>query len=435
MDERVMPPLARSIVHKGRREAERLNVLQIRRLVKDKERGRWNDGKSLSLVSRDGYNYRWEHQPIWKGKRLYFPYGSYPETSLAEARERAASDRKALREGKDPKAERKATATASAPQITLLEAYTRWMHWKSPTWRPNSLSSAQVQLKKLEKSPIGKKPVADLVTADAYALLVPYKMKAERGNVCGRFMRTIAFAVGHGWRDRDLLNPFTWESNLDIMFPQGQDPPTHHHPAMPFQDLPAYMVELRAMHVIRARALEILTLSASRVSTVCKATWDEIDLVNLVWTRPPDHMKSAREHRVPITPTMEQILRNLFERRTNEFVFPSYYSWHQRPVSRNAVKYLVAPKPYTAHGMRTSFRSWIQDETEFSEQAAEIQLDHVLRSAMDETRCADPTERAYARSDMFEKRRRMMLAWDAYLAGTGALSSNHGRGCSQNEDA
>ena len=140
------------------------------------------------------------------------------------------------------------------------------------------------------------------------------------------------------------------------------------------------------------------------------ATWDEINLDAAVWTIPAGRMKMKRPHRVPLSPRTVEILRgtrDLFG-GTDSFLFPGGRAG--RPLSDAALSGLVKALgfPVDIHGFRTSFRTWAQDKTTFPREVAESALAHLVGSEV---------ERAYSRSDLFDKRRRLMDAWAAYVAG------------------
>jgi len=430
MDEGVSAPRAqvriggREVdVHTGRREAERLSVLKIRAIIKAGQAGRWRDGKCLSLVSKTGFHFYWEHDPIRNGVHYYFSYGNYPEVSLAEAREAAAQDRGALRRGEDPRVAKKAMQSALAhPQMTFRDAYEAWFLWKLPTWRPDSIMAAKnpfdkILIRDLDKiKSIAAKPVNAITSDDAYEILISWGTSQQMHQIRGRLAKAIDYAIARGWRERGLVNPFSWAANLDVRFDQTK-PVSVPRPGMGYALMPAFMAGLRAEPTIATMALEILVLSSSRIRTVQLATWAEVDLENLVWIRPAANMKSKNEHVVPITPRMAEIFRYLHSIRVNQFVFPSLRAWRHTPISRPTIRHLM-PKPCEIHGLRSDFAMWRQEMTEFDSQAAEVQLDHVIRSAINELIPANKTERVYARSPLLEKRRIMMTAWDAFLTST-----------------
>ena len=63
--------------------------------------------------------------------------------------------------------------------------------------------------------------------------------------------------------------------------------------------------------------------------------------------------------------------------------------------------------PYVIHGFRSSFRDWCSDQTDVPREVAESALAHTV---------SDSTERAYRRTDLFNRRRALIAQWAAYLS-------------------
>jgi len=128
----------------------------------------------------------------------------------------------------------------------------------------------------------------------------------------------------------------------------------------------------------------------------------EIDLEEAVWTIPGERMKSGKPHRVPLAPRAVAIVREMATMRMNEFVFPGRR--RGKPLSPAA---LISLCPgYTPHGFRSSFKDWASEVTAFPDFVSEAALAHIS---------ADKVRAAYARSDLFQKRREMMEAWADFI--------------------
>lgn len=121
-------------------------------------------------------------------------------------------------------------------------------------------------------------------------------------------------------------------------------------------------------------------------------------------------MKAGREHRVPLSPAAVLILDEMRARRSNEIdlVFPG--AKRGRPISDMAfaMLYRRLETRVSTHGFRTSFRTWAAEQTDYSREVAEAALAHLI---------GGPVERAYQRTDFFQKRRALMEAWSAYCCG------------------
>ncbi|WP_156461687.1 tyrosine-type recombinase/integrase, partial [Aliiruegeria sabulilitoris] len=158
-------------------------------------------------------------------------------------------------------------------------------------------------------------------------------------------------------------------------------------------------------------AIEFLILTASRSGEVRMARWDEIDMDTATWEIPAERMKMQRPHRVPLPARAVDILTEAQELRDGSgLVFPSLRG---KVLSDMTLSKLVKELGFDAdiHGFRTSFRTWAQERTNYPREVAEAALAH---------KTGDAVEQAYARSDVFEKRRKMMESWAAFLSETDA---------------
>jgi integrase len=153
-------------------------------------------------------------------------------------------------------------------------------------------------------------------------------------------------------------------------------------------------------------AFEFLVLTASRSGEVRGATWTEIDFEKAVWIIPGARMKMKAEHRVPLSAQALVILLKAKALGDPNLVFPG--SRDGRPMSDMTMSKLVKELGFEAdiHGYRTSFRVWVQEQTNTPFEVAEKALAH---------KTSNKVVAAYARSDLFEKRRQLMDAWSSYL--------------------
>jgi integrase len=176
---------------------------------------------------------------------------------------------------------------------------------------------------------------------------------------------------------------------------------------MPYRDVPEFMTKLKQSESLGARALEFAILTGGRTREVINAKWDEFDTQNGIWTVPAERMKNRKEHRVPLNAALLSILETMRASRINDFIF--FGQKPNKPLSDMSLEMQMRrlnAKPYTVHGFRSSFREWVGDETEFSEEAAEKSLSHQYGSAV---------VRAYRRSDALDKRRILLNAWADFV--------------------
>jgi integrase len=214
------------------------------------------------------------------------------------------------------------------------------------------------------------------------------------------------WAKANGLRSGE--NPAAWRGHLDQLLPaRSKVRRVEHHPAIPYGELPAFMQELRARDGISARALEFTILTASRTGEAMGARWEEINLEQRMWMVAADRMKSGREHRVPLARRAIAIIKEMTSIRQNDFVFPGWKLG--RPLSNMALLMLLRDmrSGLTVHGFRSTFKDWCAEATHVPNFVSEAALAHVV---------ADKVESAYRRSDLFEKRRKLMEAWAAYCA-------------------
>jgi len=192
-----------------------------------------------------------------------------------------------------------------------------------------------------------------------------------------------------------------------------------HRKALPYAEVAGCIDAVKASGAGAATklALEFLVLTATRSAETREARWDEFDFGDsdsgqssnvATWIIPKERIKMKRDHRVPLSRRALEILREAEALSDGSgLVFPGTKTG--RPLSDMTLAKLVKELGFKGdvHGFRTSFRTWTQEKTNFPREVAEAALAH---------RVGDAAEQAYARSDMFEKRRRMMQSWADFLS-------------------
>ena len=374
--------------------------------------GKHEDGGGLRLVVSNAGARKWVLRFSLNGKRREMGLGSYPDISLADARELAAQYRKQAQSGEDP-IKARATVPAAKPNFTTCAARYIRAHrrgWKNAKHQRQWVST----LKTYARPHIGKQDIDDISTEDILNILKPiWTTKTETAKrVQGRIENVLDFAAAHQWRDTN--NPARWRGHLDKLLPRPtRVQKVRHHPAMPYDEVGAFMDELRSKTSVSAYALRFLILTATRSGEVLQAEWPEIDLNNKIWTVPESRMKAGREHRVPLTEECMLILAAVPRIQNNPYVFPGARS--ERPLSANALLQIMRKMgygvqgergDYVPHGFRSSFRDWSGEVSSYPRDVAEMALAHTIQNKV---------EAAYRRGDLFEKRRKMMDDWEAYL--------------------
>lgn len=345
-------------------------------------------------------------------KRRDIGLGGFPTVSVAQARERAREARELIWRGIDPVEQRKAARAAlvAAQDVpTFAECARRFLANKRAEFR-NAKHCAQwaATLKTYAEPVIGNMPVDQVELRHVEAILSPiWTTKTETAKrLRGRIEAVLDWATVSGHREG--LNPARWKGHLDaVLASPNKVAKKQHFAAMPYTDVPAFLVELRQREGIAARALEFTVLTAARSGEARGATWREIDLDAGIWTIPGERMKAGREHRVPLTEAALAILRELprLDDSPDSPVFFAPRGGHLSDMTLTAVLRRMKID-VTTHGFRSSFRDWAADQTSFPREVAEQALAHTLQGV----------EAAYRRSDLFEKRRKLMDAWASYCA-------------------
>jgi integrase len=218
----------------------------------------------------------------------------------------------------------------------------------------------------------------------------------------GRIEIILDWAKVRGYRAGD--NPARWRGHLSHLLPaRTKVRVVKHHAALPYTEIPAFVVELRKAEGAAPAALEFLILTAARTSEVLYARWSEVDLKNCTWVVPAQRMKADREHRVPLSEAAVAVLKRAKELK-GDYVFPG----RGTSLSNRALLMTLARMnrgDITAHGFRSTFRDWAAELTHFPREVVEAALAHAVESK---------TEAAYRRTDFFEKRRQLMDAWAEY---------------------
>jgi integrase len=260
----------------------------------------------------------------------------------------------------------------------------------------------------------GHMVAADIDTATVLRVLEPIWLdKTETASrLRGRMEAVLDYATAKGLREGP--NPARWKGNLALTLPAKRKvSPVEHFPAILVQDMPKFFKSLQEREGTAARALEFLTLTAARSGEVRGAQWAEIDLTKKIWTVPAQRMKAKREHRVPLSAQAIKILKSLTSKEAGGLLFPG--SKLKAKLSDMALTAVMRRMQVSAvpHGLRSSFRDWVGEETAYPREVAEMALAHTVGNAV---------EAAYRRGDLFEKRRLMMQDWASYLTSKTRMS-------------
>lgn len=389
-----------------------------------KEAGKYFDGGGLGLVLRvepSGYK-RWVQRIRVNGRQRDLGLGAPPVTTLADARERALENKRLVVSGGDPFLERQSRRN----KLTFREAADQFFDKKRPEFRSEKHASQWIaSVQRYANPKLGRLPVDEITVSDIRRVLEPIwtTKTTTASRLRQRIEAILSWATVAGYRTGD--NPARWRGNLSEVLPKPskvQRP--SHQPALRLQDAHRWWLELSKRDGMGTRALQLLTLCGSRSGEIRGMTWSEVDLSGEpTWHIPGTRMKSGRAHKVPLTPAMVKLLEGLERHPKSDLVF---YNSKGKPLSdmtlSATMKRLHAAdlregrsgfidgqsgKPAVPHGLRSTFRDWAA-ERGYDRDMAELQLAHTVGSDV---------ERAYRRSDMLDRRRKMLEAWERFLNG------------------
>ena len=390
----------------------RVGRLTARYVETVKKPGLHGDGGNLFLKVDDGGSKSWMFRHQVSGKVRKYGLGPTHTLGLSDARQRAETIRRQLLDGIDPKearrAEQEAAAVAKAKSISFDKATEAYIDSHRAGWKSDKHAGQWRATLQTYASPVfGGLPVSAIDTGMVMRVLKPlWVSKNETAHrLRGRIENVLSWSKVHGFRSGE--NPAQWRGHLDHLLPaRAKVHKVEHHAALPYDQLPAFMRDLRGRYGIAALALEFAILTATRTSETLNATWSELDLDNKLWIIPPERMKGAREHRVPLCKRTIAIIAEMRTVKCSDFLFPG--AKRGKPLSNMAMLTTLRRMGrgnLTAHGFRATFKTWATEKTHHQREVIEAALAHVI---------GDKTEAAYQRGDLLDKRRKLMDAWAVY---------------------
>lgn len=379
-----------------------MSSLTAARVKSECRAGRHPDGDGLYLVVWPNGSKSWVSRVQKDGRRRDFGLGGTGKVSLARARELNRQVRAWTEAGLDPRHERR--KAEGIP--TFREAAASVFATHSKSWRNAKHNWQWMRTLEMFAFPkIGDKRVSDITGPMIHELLGEiWLTKPETARrVRQRIGVILDWSFSKGYREHEL----TMQS-VTRGLPR-QPKAIEHHAALPYADVPAFLKRLRETETIGRLALEFVIATAGRSGEIRGATWSEFDLEARLWTIPPERMKAAREHVVPLSDHACRILDRceLYRRSCTDIVFPG--TGRGGPLSDMTIIKVLRDMDLgvTPHGFRSSFRDWASETTDFPDRVAEAALAHAVK---------EKTEAAYRRGPLLEKRRELMAAWSAYCA-------------------
>lgn len=367
-------------------------------------------GLALQIVPSGARS--WVLRVMVGGKRREMGLGGFPAVTLAMAHEKAREARDLIRQGRDPiLLAREALSALKAEQaraLTFAQCAEAYIDAHEVGWRNEKHTQQWRSTMKTYVYPVmGDMLVRDVALAHVLKVLEPiWRTKTETASrVRGRMESVLDWAKGRGYRAGD--NPAAWKGNLDAQLPKREKvAKVEHHQALAVGEVGAFMRDLRGQEGLGAKALQFAILTAARSGEVRGMAWSEVDLGAAVWTVPADRMKAGREHRVPLSAAVVELLKALPQTPGSPLVFTAPRGGPLSDMTLTAVlrRMQVDAVP---HGFRSTFRDWAAERTSYPNEVCEMALAHVV---------SDKVEAAYRRGDLFEKRRRLMEDWASFLA-------------------
>lgn len=365
-------------------------------------------GLYLELSKAGGKLWRWKYRFGGKEKRLSF--GSWPEVSLKEARDKRDRARKVLREGVDPGLENRKKPIVRPGGRTFESVAREWVEDRLPVWSQRHAETVIDRLVANVYPEIGNTPIAALEPIDVLGLVKKIEARGAKEvakrvlGICSLIFRyAVAMQLVPSDPCRDLSG---------ALAPRVKS----HFAALTTREeageLMRRIEEYQGTAVVRA-ALEFSALTFCRPGPIRHAEWDEIDFSGCQWIIPTEKMKLTKEmklrkepHIVPLARQAVDLLRKVqhFTGR-GRYIFPNPRN-KDLPMSENAVNVAIRRMGYekermTAHAFR-SMASTLLNEAGYRHDVIEAQLAHSS---------ADKIRAIYNRAQYMEERRKLMQDW------------------------
>ena len=386
-----------------------LTELQIRKVCPTDKVTQCTDERGLYLEVHPNGSKLWRYKYRYMGKQKRLALGRYPDVGLAEARKRRDDARRQLDAGTDPLAERqreKLVAVFNAAN-TFGEIAKEYIDKQVAQGQADTTTQkANWLLEQLE--PIAARPVADLKPIDLLAALkrIEAKGKYETARRCRSFAgRVFRYAVATGRGESD---PSAILRGALVV------PKVKHHAAIldpkPMGEL-LRAIDAYSGHAITRLAMQVSPHVMARPGELRMAEWSEFDRENAVWKIPADRMKMRRPHEVPLSRQVLAYLEELFLLTGPDgFVFPAFHT-SRRPMSENTVNQAFRRMGYatgevTAHGLRTTASTLLNESGKWSADAIERSLAHAD---------ANSVRAIYNRGRYWDERVAMHQWWSDHL--------------------
>ncbi|HEY6872295.1 MAG TPA: integrase arm-type DNA-binding domain-containing protein [Geobacteraceae bacterium] len=374
------------------------------------------DGKGLFLLVTTKGGKWWRFKYAFEGKAKTLSFGTYPEVSLADARECRDDARKLLAKGIDPGEVRRAQKESQTEDVATFEVIGReWFHKNERFWSPGHAKTVKGRLERDVFPAIGPRSIVEIKAPELLAML--HKIEA-RGNfetayrikvICGQVFR---YAAQTGRTESDptpmlkgSLAKRQEKHHAAITDPRGL--------ARLLRDIDEY----EGSFIVKC-ALQLAPMVFVRPGELQKAEWSEFNFDTAEWNIPPNRMKMKQAHLVPLSKQALGVLKALHAvTGEGKYVFPNYRTT-SRPMSDVAMLAALRSMGYdkdtmTTHGFRATARTLMEEVLNERYELIEHQLAHTVR---------DANGRAYNRTTHLQARREMMQRWSDYLDSIKAMA-------------
>lgn len=317
-------------------------------------------------------------------RRREFGLGAFPTVTLQVARDKARALREKIGGGADPALQRR---TARAARRTVVTKSVTFKACAEAFLAAELTGGADVRhaarvLQELERHvfpALGRQDVRRVTTDGVLSIVQPlWTTKfATATKLRGHIERVLRFGISTGIREEP--NPARWTGHLDAMLPAPSAVRrTERHPALPPEEMPAFIAELRTMPGLTARALEAMILTATRPADIRSMIWNQIDFEAKHWALPPDKNQPSKSRVVPLTVEVLDLLMSQPQGAPQAIVFSAPRSGNvlsdmalTAVIRRMNVKRKTHGKqPWgdptqggrevVPHGFRSTFRAWAE---------------------------------------------------------------------------
>ena len=393
-----------------------LSEIKVRNAKPQESAYKLFDGGGLYLFVTPSGGKLWHFKYHFDNKEKKLTFGSYPEISLLDARQRRDDARKLLANGVDPGAVRKAQKQAKVEDTETVEVIAREWHEKFKSkWTEGHALKIMRSLERDVFPWIGTRPIKEIKAPE---LLTVLRRVESRGvlegahRIRGLCSMIFRYAVSTGRTER---NPA--QDLIGSLAPAKEKHLAAITEPKEVRELLLAIDGYVGSYVVKL-ALQLSPLVFVRPGELRHMEWKEVDFENALWSIPAEKMKMREPHLVPLSKQAIKILEELQKLTgTSQYAFPSGRTY-DRPMSNNAILAALRRMGYTKdemtpHGFRAMARTIIDEVLQIRPDFIEAQLAH---------RVSDPLGRSYNRTQHLNERRKMMQTWADYLDGlkTGA---------------